>query len=666
MRSDVDIIELSVKELLDGSRSYVIPMYQRNYSWEEAEITQLIQDILDNIPDNENKKQYYIGTLVVYQRVEKGQVFETIDGQQRLTTLSLLLSYLQKNGNYGDISWFKENMLAFDSRPKSSKTFTAIHGSNQYHEIIEKLHADDMNTALLNGYRLLQEKVPKKIDESNVDPKAFVDYLLNHVKIMQVAVPEDTDLNHFFEIMNNRGEQLEKHEVLKARLMKAFKDDRPALKCMHLIWDACANMEKYVQMGFWPDLRDAVFGKTDVKSSKDGWDEMVAANFESIKSLMLEFPKKTVQEQQNDENIEELLSDIIEKPAPVVANNTNLDDSPERFNSIINFPNFLLHVLRVQTREDVPLDDKRLIPTFEKYLPNFEKDPSLVKDFIFNLLKCKFLYDKYILKREFIKGGDDWSLKRMKCNISDGSRKAQYVNAFSDEDTNEKENQRILLLLSAFHVSTPTLVYKHWLNGALYYLFHNQTIEATSYLRHLESLAKCFLFDRFLASPGSGLDYYPMIYQNGAQLRVKKISKKTIRERLNFNAIENNLIFNFLDYLLWVKNKTENQRDKRIEDFVFTFRSSVEHYYPQKPKNNFPELESSDLNSFGNLCLISHSKNSTLSNHMPKAKQEYYEKNTIDSIKQYYMMQEKDGWGTAEIENHYKEMENVLLESLSV
>ena len=96
------ITQLSIKALLNSGVDYVIPMYQRNYAWDEGEITQLIQDIIDYLPAEQD---YYIGTLVVFERKEsKPPMFETIDGQQRLTTLSLLASYL-KNTEAADLSW---------------------------------------------------------------------------------------------------------------------------------------------------------------------------------------------------------------------------------------------------------------------------------------------------------------------------------------------------------------------------------------------------------------------------------------------------------------------------------------------------------------------------------------------------------------------------------
>ena len=175
----------------------------------------------------------------------------------------------------------------------------------------------------------------------------------------------------------------------------------------------------------------------------------------------------------------------------------------ERFNSVINFPNFLLHVLRISTGKDIPLDDKHLIAVFEDELLK-KSDPDEVKKFGFALLKCKYLYDHYILKREFIKGTDGWSLKRYKW--SDGGQKRRsargnYVNTFGEEDGQDDINRRILMLLAAFHVSTPTLSYKHWLNAALNYLYRsseNGLPDPWRYLEYLEGLARAFVFDRFL------------------------------------------------------------------------------------------------------------------------------------------------------------------------
>lgn len=647
------ITQLSIQRLLSGNVEYVIPMYQRNYAWEEGEITQLIQDVIDYLPKSGDKaRNYYIGSLVVYERPDtKTPVFETIDGQQRLTTLSLLTSYL-KNTKAADLDWYSNLSIHFDSREHSRATFAAIFEGRFKDDPAEVLTEKQINTGILNGYRLIHKVLPHKLKENDVSPQQFADFLFRYVQIMRVKVPADTDLNHYFEIMNNRGEQLEKHEVLKARMMEKLQGCQQSQNCLHTVWEACANMERYVQMGFTPGQRSSIFGEQN-------WGRFEPANFDELSAAL-----HRTQEFVDRQDAPLTLEQIIARTSVGVEQDKTGDEAPERFNTVINFPNFLLHVLRVDTQADIPLDDKRLLDTFEAHILKQPDPAAAVKRFTFSLLRSKYLFDQFVIKREFIKGADGWSLKRFKWN--DGGERSRagrgsYVNTFGEEEGNEGINRRILMLLSAFHVSTPTLVYKHWLNAALHYLFYSEPVEAQAYLQHMESVAKAFVFDRFLA-PQTGLEYFSIIYENRGicQTRREGVTAETLKPRLSFGNIENNLVFNFLDYLLWL----EHQGDEKVKPYEFTFRSSVEHYYPQHPLPGHAPLDAETLNSFGNLCLISHDKNSRLSNFMPTAKKEFYQNNSIDSVKQHLMMK-AEPWDAQAIRKHYQQMMEVLLKNLA-
>jgi hypothetical protein len=663
MSKGKEICHLSIRELLTNGDTYVIPMYQRNYAWEDAEITQLIQDVLDYVPSGQN---YYIGTLVVYERKDTKQVeFETIDGQQRLTTLSLLASYL-KHSKLVDLSWYSEQILHFDSRMHSRKTCDALFENDCAERLNKVLKAEEINESILNGYQLIEKILPQKLkdNESKKQPvtlEAFAEYLLGKVQIMRVKVPDDTDLNHYFEIMNNRGEQLEKHEVLKSRMMEVLNkipdelERKRSKDCLHFVWEACSNMEQYVQMGFSPKQRNAVFGEKD-------WGHLDANTFDELARTI-----SAVNEQESkdkEESIELTLDQIIATPQGLAPREVD-EESPERFNTVINFANFLLHVLRIETGEDLALDDKRLIIVFDGYLRQQDDPITQVKRFTYALLQCKFLFDTYVIKREFIQNKDRWSLKKLKWNPGKTSSQVgrpSYVNAFGNsEEGNEGINRRILMLLSAFHVSTPTLVYKHWLNAALHYLYHSkEEITASEYLNQLESVAKAFVFDRFLA-PEDGVDYYEIIYNRSGKYQSKHsdFTTDSIQTSLTFGKIENNLVFNFLDYLLW----QQHMEEQKIRKYEFTFRSSVEHFYPQHPLEGHAKLADDVLNTFGNLCLISHSKNSRLSNNTPRAKSEHYAKGVLDSVKQHLMMQMQP-WETDNIQKHDLMMKQVLLDSL--
>lgn len=629
----------SIKALL-GSDDYVIPIYQRNYEWGEPQITQLIQDIVDYIlksKASENKPKYYIGSLIAYERKLEGSViYETIDGQQRLTTLTILLNVIKNEYSTIDLSWYKKLNLSFDSRKVASNTLSYLFND-------ESLDNKECNIAIQQGYYDAKKSLAKILADNKLSIDEFCNYFFEKVTILRVLVPEDTDLNHYFEIMNSRGEQLEKHEILKAKMLEILEDDN--LKyAFNLIWEATSNMERYVQYGFSVAQRDELFGKND-------WNNLVDKNI-VYQKLQIPTANQTTEETLT-------ISQLLVKTAkPITDNSDTTDESPDRFNTIINFANFLLHILRVQTKSDIPLDDKRLLETFE---PFYKNDKEFVKEFGYNLLKGKFYFDKYVIKREFAKGTDHWSLKRLKWY--DGN-KVSYVNTFDADnaESNEGLNREILMLLSMFHVSNPTLVYKHWLNASLKFVIeYSGTNLANDYKLYLENLAKAFLNDRFLAN--NPKDYFEIIYENNGQ---QKNSETDIEiNRLNQGTAVENFIFNYLDYLLWQDYRADKNyfkikngqvfTDNRVKDFEYTFRSSVEHYYPQHPIDENLILKGQDANwldNFGNLCLISGSKNSRLSNFMPAAKKDYYTgSSTIDSIKQRIMM-EYEHWDTNGSNNH--------------
>ena len=70
----------------------------------------------------------------------------------------------------------------------------------------------------------------------------------------------------------------------------------------------------------------------------------------------------------------------------------------------------------------------------------------------------------------------------------------------------------IIMLLSMFHVSTPTLVYKHWLNAALNFVYTNANFTSSEYIDYLKNLAKAYLYDRYLAK--KQIEFYDIIYKN--------------------------------------------------------------------------------------------------------------------------------------------------------
>lgn len=261
---------ISIKRLLSENQ-YKIPVYQRNFDWSEPQIQQLIDDIQDYAEKGDNATVYYIGSLVIY---EKAGQFEILDGQQRFTTLCLLTIYL-KYRLPNRFDFFKKPNLSFESRSKSEFTINKLfeifckeesseHASSiKLPELLSKIDTKKANLSIIEGFKAIDRVIEKKFgDNKDGTLLKFANYLMKQVKILPVLVPKNTDVTHYFEVMNNRGEQLEKHEVVKANLLSAVQRDKQAMATIQRVWMACADMSRYVQLGFSVEERKAIFGET--------------------------------------------------------------------------------------------------------------------------------------------------------------------------------------------------------------------------------------------------------------------------------------------------------------------------------------------------------------------------------------------------------------------
>ena len=288
--------------------------------------------------------------------------------------------------------------------------------------------------------------------------------------------------------MNSRGEQLEQHEIVKAQLMSPIKENQSAMAAFNLIWEACSNMDRYVQLNFSKATREKIFENNGTENIKI-----------SFNDLALLCSKNTVVGIGKNHSLERLFEDN--------ANNTpyskpwedGIDkDQSETYHSLITFSNFLLHVLKIirPDNKEVVLDDKRLTKIFKSVIDSEKDAVSFSTEFIMKLLDLRFLFDKYIIKRK----QDKWSLKKLLPQKADRD-KYYYKDTFSKLESEEDEsgqNRNIIMLLSMFHVSAPTQIYKHWMNASLYYVYNHRNTSASEYAEYLWNLSKAYMLDRYL------------------------------------------------------------------------------------------------------------------------------------------------------------------------
>ena len=638
---------LTISDLFNDKNkcNYIIPIYQRNYAWGDDEISSLLQDIKNACERNkEQDKNYYIGSLVVYCR-DNGD-FEVIDGQQRLTTLTLIMHYLDK---------LVFRNVSFEHRDESEQALSNLNSKK-----------------LPSNFSQALKTIKKVIDGWGNNKDEIVKFLLDKVEIIRTEVPAGTDLNHYFEIMNTRGEQLEKHEILKARLMEKLSEGIEQ-SLFAKIWDACSDMSRYAVMGFDSELREVIFG--------NDWQKTPRVFRKEILRVADELNKGKGKKEEDGKNGEKIV-DLLNSKKKIELKDGHLEDKYDgAFTSVIDFPNFLMHVLRIYLEgsydgrfQNVPLDEKELLNDFDDQW-NKEK----VIKFIDVLLSCRYLFDKYVIKSSTLRSEDEhWSLW---CVFKGNSSNYYYKNTFgsdksesNDTDANE-QTKNAIMLLSMFHVSNPSRIYKNWLYAVLRWLFKNKdNITPDNYVDFLEDLCDKFYF----GNNCQGKDITDIILDKvEVEFEFNLGSKESSEYKKYWDRGVNvpNFVFNRLDYQLWklpgekvkdfLKNDgwlTENTKNAIWKKFRFTFRSSVEHHYPQHPIDG-QRIE--DVDMFGNLYLLSQSKNSRLNNLTPVAKRDIIKPwNNCDSLKQVIMMSH-DKWGEDEIKVHGEKMLTILNQPLS-
>ena len=579
---------LDKETLFDTEAHYVIPRYQRAYAWEDKEIVQLIDDINDSTGD------YYIGSLVVakVKGKVKGKVetYEVVDGQQRLTTLYLLLHYLV---SYGGLEGEVGKTLSFDCRPNSNYTLTHIQGLLLDRNSLAD-NEDRLEQSIMNGLKVIDQKFTTG---DAIDVAAFIERLKS-VILYRIEVPEHTDLNRYFEIMNTRGEQLEQHDILKAQLM-GYLSNRCEQEFFARVWDACSDMTGYVQMHFAKEEREKIFGS--------GWNNEPSDDWNDYKVCL-------AMEQGEDHKVS--IKSIIEPSFEVEVSDGKLegDKTKIRFESIIGFPHFLLHVLRVflsvegvsMDKEKVLgslLDDKRLLEDFDRTIEYGQIGATSIKEdkgefarrFIVFLLRSRFLFDQFIIKREY--AGDDqdgrWSLKELCTSGAWSAKKPYYANTrlrYENEweKTYAPRNKECLMIQSALRVSYTSPKVMHWITRLLEWLFDNKTV-------------------------------LPKLSDEAERIAAEAVQTFLKAGEYKLGVQTPHVVFNYLDYLLWKKDK------EKYEEFVFEFRNSVEHWYPQHPPEGTIEVWDG-VDTFGNLCIISRSVNSKFSNLPPGSKMQSFER----------------------------------------
>lgn len=608
---------------------YVVPLYQRNFAWTEEQIGQLLQDIYDNAPksDNDDCGNYYLGSLVVLER--KDGVWEVIDGQQRLTCLHLICKYL-------DV--LNKPCLTYDSRPEVERFFADLFKKSwgdfkKEYDKIDNSKISRLKDALsiVEFFKIRTGKGDENTSLKEMTPNQrnlLAKYISSKVILVRIPLPQDTDVASYFEIMNNRGEQLQSHEIVKAMLMQGLGDNERNI--FATIWDGCSQMNLPIQQTLSHHRGNGLFG-----ANFDSLDFNCLGTIESEHSII-----------RNERSIEDILNDNSNdtKRTP-----DELGEEPDvKYRAIIDFPNFLMHIFRLY-KNKVNTSDDTEIPLNADFMPT-EKPYYITDsmDFIKFLLKIRTIFDRYVIKMQ---GDDDedenlkWRLLRPYRYDYHGRQTLKLKNTFSGSEDNDNEdekyskNNRIIKQQSMLQVTFRQRKYKRWLYDLLCWLYKKCDI--------IESISEKEL--------SNYLNSWIVQYYNNL---VKEWNDKK-NDIMCAGTDTPHFLLNFIDYLYWIvslQKETTIRYAKEIKEFQFKYYNSVEHHLPQSYKNTNKD----NIDKIGNLCLISKRKNSSLNDKGPTEKAKIEPGLQPNRSVMYQITHDYGKWGDTEIEAHQRDINDLL------
>ena len=613
-------ISLSVNRLLNED-SYAIPLYQRNFAWTYDEIEQLLNDVADAF--QEKRENYYIGTLVVN---EENGIFKIIDGQQRTTALNLIALALKHEFGFNRLNAVN---LTFPARKKSNENIQKLFTK-------QKISENDENE-LTRGYRHAYDALKKVLEERQFESQSFFNYLFDKVIIFRSLLPEDLDLNLYFERFNSRGEQLEAHEILKAQMMDKFGEDQEMAQKFARIWDACSEFDKPVLKAFQIRSRP---NNPDEEGEKIFGREY--ANFK----LQEVFDKIGVDKVETKSLLEAISEDKSERGRAV-----SKESDISNYTTVIDFPTFLFQVFFImEGSNETTFDDKKLLKIFEIE----RRDREWVQQFGQLLLTIKHIFDTLIVKNAQLENETEWQIKCGQYETYQRNENGgwKYVRINFQKNTFDNLNKNIILLQSMFAVTFTANRDSRWLYEILQFLFNhieelNDQEFGAQFKDFLEKMAVRYAEERLFAEDGS----------------IKKYGDIPV------------YAFNFVDYVLW-KNRAELEKeykDIKFDNFKFAYRRSIEHWFPQNPNGHDGEsqLPAEFLHSFGNLCIITDSQNSKFGNSYPESKLTQWKREDIfkrQSLKLQIMaaITEKTEWKSDQVlglENEIMPMVSKFIEN---
>lgn len=223
----------NIRALLGGTK-FAIDYYQREYRWETKQVAELVTDLTEKFLESheasnersavEQYGHYFLGSIIISDK--QGRRF-IIDGQQRLTSLTLILIHLYRQ--LEDEDQKKEIANLIFSYRVGSRSFnldvperTACMEALFTGETFDENGVSESVVNILNRFQEIEESFPEELTGAALP--FFADWLIENVHLVEITAYSDADAYTIFETMNDRGLSLTPTDMLKGYLLANITD----------------------------------------------------------------------------------------------------------------------------------------------------------------------------------------------------------------------------------------------------------------------------------------------------------------------------------------------------------------------------------------------------------------------------------------------------------
>ena len=612
-RSEIYTPEKIGSSEFKGYRIFRIPIYQRLFEWEDEQLLGLLGDMkvyFENKNIEENTP-YYLGMMTVSSN-EEG-IADLVDGQQRFTTMMLLGIAMRNVCGSEWKNFATKDRLSFIAREDDKLYLQWLIGN--YKDSIETVSKDipvPVNLKMQHALEVIKNFL-KGLGEGK---DTYCSNVYKRLTFFVAELPADykkspKKLNKYFETMNSAGRSLEQHEKIKVDLLKNCPDRYPK-DFFNDIWNKVERMDKRI---LCDDENEEATYQIDAEIEK-------VCQTEIITDYAVE------RQEYRDYGMK--IEDILPSEEEPKEQRARKDIS-----SVVDFQELLILALNLTVNQEFPLDKHKLEEIFKILLASYNKIPLFYR----NLYLIRLLLDRYVIRVEKEDGRNTYRLR------------------LTDEEVMTEEERRLVQYQSMLYVSTPV---------------HRWLVPYLNWLKNMEASVRKDLTASTLLKKLKEID----------NNQIHRASDLRPVEDLAYNKGVERYWFWRLDYYLWERRKEKDENgnyrffdvkeQNTVDSYTFRANRSIEHLHPQNQKNN-EKWDETDVNSFGNLAMISASFNSQQSNKSVDEKfgriKSQLKSKELESLKMYKMYLAADetdsGWTVDRKKTHQEEMYQVLKESFS-